>query len=97
MDLARIIGNVVCERKDPALEGVQLCLMQPLDENLEPVASPIIATETTASRGRGDVVFYVASGDAVHTHPDGRAMPVDAAIIGLVDEVRLRSGEGRTP
>ncbi len=89
MDLARVIGNVVCNRKDPSLEGVQLCLLQPLNEKMEPVSKPLVATEASRSRAMGDVVFYVASGDAVYTHPDGRAMPVDAAIVGSVDSLHL--------
>lgn len=87
MDLARVVGTVVASRKDPALEGVQLCVLQPLDANLRPVSSPLIATEAARMRARGDTVFYVASGDAVYTHPDGRAMPVDAAIVGSVDAI----------
>lgn len=89
MDIARIIGNVVAERKDPALAGVQLCIIQPVNEKLEAVSRPLIATESSSSRAMGDIVFYVASGDAVYTHPDGRAMPVDAAIVGHVDHLHL--------
>jgi len=89
MDIARIIGNVVAERKAPSLEGVQLCVIQPVNEKLEPVSKPLIATESSSSRAMGDIVFYVASGDAVYTHPDGRAMPVDAAIVGQVDNLHL--------
>lgn len=92
MDLARVIGSVVSQMKDAKLEGVQLCVIQPLDENMNPVDVPLVATETSHSRSVGDLVFYVASGDAVHTHPDGRAMPVDAAIIGSVDHLRIQRG-----
>lgn len=87
MDLARVVGTVVASVKDPSLEGVQLCILQPLDADLRPVSRPLVATEASHSRAPGDVVFYVASGDAVFTHPDGRAMPVDAAIVGSVDSI----------
>lgn len=87
MDIARVIGNVVAQRKDPSLEGVQLCLIQPLDEALNAVDEPLVATEASTSRSVGDIVFYVASGDAVYTHPDGRALPVDAAIVGQVESL----------
>ena len=91
MDLARIMGTVVAEAKDPLLVGVQLCVIQPLDENLEPVDQPLIASEADCSRAVGEIVYYVASGDAVFTHPDGRAMPVDAAIVGKVDRINLKT------
>lgn len=89
MDLGRIIGSVVAQRKSPSLEGVQLCILQPLNQKLEPVEEPLIASEASRSCGLGEIVFYVASGDAVYTHPDGRAMPVDAAIVGKVEAVNL--------
>lgn len=87
MDLARVIGTAIARRKDAALEGVQLCVIEPVDENLKPAAAPLIATEASTPRAAGDLVYYVASGDAVHSHPDGRAMPTDAAIVGLVDSM----------
>ena len=89
MDIARVMGTVVASRSDPALEGVQLCVLQPVDERLRPVADPLVASEASRSRRVGDIVFYVASGDAVWTRPDGRPMPVDAAIVGLVDNLHL--------
>jgi microcompartment protein CcmK/EutM len=89
MDLARVIGVVVARRKDPALEGVQLCVIEPVDEKLAPAAPPLLATEAATPRAVGDLVYYVASGDAVYTHPDGRALPTDAAIVGMADRVDL--------
>lgn len=92
MDLGRVIGAVVATRKDPSLEGVQLCVVQPVDRDLKVAGAPLVASEAARSRSVGDIVFFVTSGDAVYSHPDGRAMPVDAAIVGLVD--RLASSGG---
>ena len=90
MDLARVIGTVVASAQDPLFEGVQLCIIQPVDDKLSPVDEPLIASEASRSRGTGDLIYYVAGGDAVYTHPDGRAMPVDAAIVGLVEQLDKR-------
>ena len=87
MDIARVIGTVVAERKEESLRGVQLCLIEPLDEHLRPARRPIVASESTSPRSAGDVIYYVASGDAAWTHPEGRPIPVDAAIVGLVDHI----------
>jgi ethanolamine utilization protein EutN len=95
MDLGRVIGTVTATHKDASLEGVQLCVVQPVDERLEAAGKPLVASEASRSRSVGDIVFIVSSGDAVYTHPDGRAMPVDAAVVGLVD--RLTAGGGATP
>jgi ethanolamine utilization protein EutN len=87
MDLVRVIGTVVARRKDKALEGVQLCLVRRLDENLDPAGEALIAAESARPRATGDLVYIVEGGDAVFSNPDGREMPVDAAVVGLVDEV----------
>lgn len=89
MDLARVIGTVVATEKDPLLVGQKLSILQPLDERLAPVGAPLVATDFGARRGTGEVVFFVRSGDAMPTGPDGTLIPVDAAVVGIVDEVSL--------
>ena len=87
MDIARIIGTVVATRKVPSLEGSTLCVIQPLNERLEDAGAALVATDSTNRRGVGEIVYYVASGDAVFTGLQGEDIPVDAAIIGIVDSV----------
>ena len=88
--MARVIGRIVATRKDPALEGVTILMVQPLDQNLEPKGKPLIATDSLGIRGPDEIVFLVSSGDAVYTGPDGRPIPVDAAVMGIIDEVYYR-------
>ena len=87
MDLARVIGTIVATRKDPSLVSCKICVLQPVDEHLKPMREPLIATDATSSRGQGDLVYFVESGDAVFTSLTGPPMPVDAAIVGIVDDV----------
>ncbi|MCX7000997.1 MAG: EutN/CcmL family microcompartment protein [Candidatus Sumerlaeota bacterium] len=87
MDLARVIGCIVATTKDPSLVSCKLCIIQPLDQDLKSKGSPVVATDSTSEHGEGEIVYYVASGDAVPTGPEGRKMPVDAAIVGIVDAV----------
>ena len=95
MDMARIIGRVVATRKVDSLRGVALLVIQPLDENLQPAGQPLVATDSTGHWGEGEIVYYVASGDAVYTGPEGLDVPVDAGIIGIVDSVSLADRTGR--
>jgi len=90
MDLAQILGTVVSTRKVDEMRDVALFVIQPLDEHLQPAGKPLIASDSTGRRGRGEVVYFVASGDAVYTGPEGRDIPVDAAIIGIVDSVYIK-------
>ncbi|MCX7020542.1 MAG: EutN/CcmL family microcompartment protein [bacterium] len=87
MDIARVIGTIVATRKTPSLDGCTLCIIQPLNEKLENASAPLIATDATNRRGHDEVVYYVASGDAVFTGLQGEDIPVDAAIIGIVDSI----------
>jgi microcompartment protein CcmK/EutM len=64
-----------------------ICIIQPLNEKLEDAGQPLVATDATSRRGVGEIVYYVASGDAVFTGLQGEDVAVDAAIIGIVDSI----------
>jgi len=87
MDIARVIGHIVATQKDPSLVSCKICVIQPVTHDGKNSRAPLIATDATASRGLGDKVFFVESGDAVFTGLQGEDLPVDAAIVGIVDEI----------
>ena len=88
MDIGIVIGTVVATRKDPTLEGTRLLVVQPLDENHTPISEPLVAVDTLQDAGVGEVVYMVTGGDAVGVLP-GKRMPVDVAIVGIVDSLTL--------
>ncbi|MCY3742752.1 MAG: EutN/CcmL family microcompartment protein [Candidatus Poribacteria bacterium] len=88
MDLAKVIGTVVATRKDPSLEGTRLLVVQPLDEKQEPISDPLVAVDTLNDAGVGEIVYIVTGGDAVSVIP-GKRMPVDVAIVGIVDSLSV--------
>ena len=88
MDIGKVMGTVVATRKDPSLEGTRLLVLQPLDEYYKPISEPIVAVDTLQDAGVGEIVYIVTGGDAVGVLP-GRRMPVDVAIVGIVDTVSL--------
>ena len=88
MDLAKVIGTVVATRKDPTLEGTRLLIVQPLDEKQNPIEEPLVAVDTLNDAGVGEIVYIVTGGDAVSVIP-GKRMPVDVAIVGIVDSLSL--------
>lgn len=89
MNIGRIIGHCVATRKIENFEGATLCLVQPLDEHFQPAGPFLVANDSLARRGVGDIVFYVESGDATATGPGDAKIPSDAAIVGLVDTMTL--------
>ncbi len=88
MDLAKVIGTVVATRKDASLESTRLLIVQPLDEKRNPISEPTVAVDTLHDAGIGEIVYIVTGGDAVSVIP-GKRMPVDVAIVGLVDSISL--------
>ena len=88
MDLGKVIGTIVATRKDPSLGGSRLLIVQPLDEKQTPISEPLVAVDTLHDAGVGETVYYVTGGDAVSVVP-GKRMPVDVAIVGLVDSISL--------
>ena len=92
MDIGKIIGTVVAIRKDPSLKGTRLLVVQPLDASGESTAAPLIATDTQGAAGYGDTIYMVTGGDAVGVWP-GHQMPVDVAIVGIVDSITHSRGQ----
>ncbi|ACY16919.1 EutN/CcmL family microcompartment protein [Haliangium ochraceum] len=85
MYLGRVIGTVVAERKVAGLEGAKLLLVQPLDDALSPVGGVQAAVDTVQA-GPDDLVYLVGSREAALALTPS-FVPVDAAIVGIVDDV----------
>jgi ethanolamine utilization protein EutN len=86
MQLARVIGTVVATVKAPGLEGVKLLVIQPLDRHLAPVGGQVVAADAVHMAGPGEIVYFVAAREAAEAMPN-RFVPVDHAIVGIVDAV----------
>ena len=86
MQFARVIGTLVATRKAEGLEGVKFLIVQPLDKQRQPAGEPVVAADGTAQAGPGELVFMIAIREAALTLPV-TFVPVDHAIVGIVDEV----------
>lgn len=88
MLLGRVRGTVVATVKAEGLQGVRLLIVQPLDKHSQDAGSPIVAADALDMAGPGQIVYYVASREAAEAMQD-KFVPVDHAIVGLVDAVSL--------
>jgi ethanolamine utilization protein EutN len=88
MHLGRVTGTVVATVKVPGLEGVKLLIVQPLDEHLEPRGRTVVAADAVHMAGPGELVYFVASREAAEAL-EPRFVPVDHAIVGIVDQVAI--------
>ncbi len=86
MQLARVIGTVVATEKAVGLEGVKFLIIQPLDRHQEPSGSPVVAADAVHMAGPGELVYFVSAREAAEALPE-RFVPVDHAIVGIVDQV----------
>ena len=85
MYLGRVRGTVVANQKADGLEGQKLLLVQPLDDQLRDNGPLQVAVDVTQA-GPDDLVFLVGSREgALACTPS--FVPVDAAIVGIVDDV----------
>lgn len=85
MYLGRVIGTVVAERVAAGMEGHKLLLVQPLDDQLRDAGEHQVAVDTVQA-GPRDLVYLVGSREAALAL-DPWFVPVDAAIVGFVDQV----------
>ncbi|MCG8423354.1 MAG: EutN/CcmL family microcompartment protein [Proteobacteria bacterium] len=85
MYLGRVIGTVVASRVAHGLVGSKLLLVQPLDDRLQP-NGPVQAAVDTVKAGPDDLVYLVGSREAALAL-DPWFVPVDAAIVGIVDQL----------
>ncbi len=100
MLLAKVVGTVVATRKDSRLEGKKLLIVAPLTpEEVEsspssptPAKANYLVAVDTVDAGYRETVLIV-QGSSARMAATCKDTPVDTAIIGIVDTVRLDAKE----
>jgi ethanolamine utilization protein EutN len=90
MQLAKVVGTVVSTRKNRKLEGAKLLLVQPMDPDGQPRGTALLTIDSVGA-GVGETVLVVIEGKAAGDALRRKAAAVDAAIIGIVDEIEFRA------
>ncbi|GAB4265985.1 MAG: propanediol utilization microcompartment protein PduN [Thermoleophilia bacterium] len=85
MLLARVLAKVVCPREDPRLRGKQLKLVEILGAGLEPRDEYFVAVDPLGV-ALGQLVF-TASGASARRVEGFQGVPVDLAVIGVVERI----------
>ncbi len=83
MLIGKVIGRVVSTRKNENLVGNKFMIVEPLPE-MGNVKNKIIAVDNIGA-GIGETVL-VALGSAARIGCNMESSPIDAAIVGIVDE-----------
>ena len=82
MNVGKVIGNMVSTVKDPNLTGHRILFVKPLGER-----EPAFLALDCVGAGAGETVLYTTGREASYAFlPD--LVPCNAAIVGIVDEIR---------
>ncbi len=93
MLFGRVRGTAVCTLKYPGTEGLKLLVVQPLNRKLEPAGTLQVAADVVQA-GAGDLCVMVRSREASLAMPAVKFVPVDLALVGIVDELDVRPEAG---
>ena len=85
MLLGRIVGTVVATRKDPRLEGKKLLICRLIDPDGQDEKGYVIAVDTVDAGFKEQVLLV--SGSSARMAQGCKDIPVDAAIVGIVDQI----------
>jgi len=88
MLFGRVRGTAICTLKVPGTEGPKLLVVQPLNRKLEPVGALQVAADVVQA-GPGDLCVMVRSREAALAMPEVKFVPIDLALIGIVDELSV--------
>lgn len=88
MIICKVVGNVWATRKDETLTGVKLMVVTRLDRNGKEGHDHFVAADFVGA-GIGERVI-VATGSSARKGCKDLLAPIDATIIGIVDEVEIQ-------
>ncbi|MCF6466274.1 EutN/CcmL family microcompartment protein [Clostridium sp. Cult2] len=87
MIIGKIVGNVWATRKEEALNGYKLLVVKPIDYYNEIEENTFVAVDNVGA-GIGEEVLVVM-GSSARKVLDNKEVPIDATIIGIIDEVEV--------
>ena len=83
MIIGKVVGSLFSTRKDEKLVGNKFMIVEPV-ESMKDTVSRLVAIDNIGA-GIGEYVM-VAQGSAARIGCDKADAPVDAAIVGIIDE-----------
>ena len=89
MIFGRVVGSAVCTLKIAGTQGLKLLLVQPLTKTLKPTGTLQVAADVVDA-GPGDVCVMVRSREAALAMPEVKFVPIDLALVGVIDELEVR-------
>lgn len=85
MIVAKVVGNIWATRKEESLSGMKLMIVQGLDAVTKETRNSFVAVDQVGA-GIGEMVI-VSTGSSARLAKLGKHSPIDAVIVGIVDEM----------
>jgi microcompartment protein CcmK/EutM len=95
MLLAKVIGNVWSTKKKDEISALKLLVIQPLGSDLKPEGKVQVAADEVGA-GFGELVIVTQGAPAMQAFNKDKLVPIDAAVVGIVDNLDLDDGPGGT-
>lgn len=87
MFYGKVIGTVTATRKDDALVGKKLLVVEEWNRDKKPTGTIHIAIDSV---GAGvDEIVLVVTGDSAANVFRNEVVPIDAVIVGIIDHIEL--------
>jgi len=90
MFVGKVIGTVVATRKNEKLIGTKFLIVAPLDSENKIVPDKYVVAKDVVGAGASETVLVV-SGSSARMATGSTDMPVDAAIIAIIDDIKFDS------
>jgi len=90
MNLGKVVGTVVATQKEASMNGLKLLMVRYVDTQGKESGGQVVAADAVGA-GEGEIVLIVQGSSARFTE-DTKTLPIDCAIIGIVDNVRVAGG-----
>ena len=93
MFVGKVTGSIVSTQKVDAMKGHKMLVVEPYRieekkrETLVTTGRTFVAVDTVGA-GEGELVLVV-QGSSARLTPETKTLPVDAVIIGIVDQVHI--------
>lgn len=84
MIIGKVVGTVICTRKNNALVGSKFLIVDPMEKMKTENSSRLVAVDNVGA-GIGDIVL-VTTGSSARLGCDDSDSPIDACIVGIVDD-----------
>ena len=89
MLFGKVRGTAISTQKYPDLKGMKLLIVEPLDRHLKPIGELQVAVDVVDA-GPGDLCVMVRSREAALALREHKFVPVDLALVGIVDDLEVR-------